>query len=555
MKRKRAVRLLLFCLLCMAVIGIAAGVRQWRTERLPVSYDRRLLGVAVVSDTGFLEEKERKTARTNPGVCFEGVLLPYDSRGICYLSQNVNSDWRGKLSLTGGEEDGCFLCLKADPYLENKAQAIRENHKFTLYLVEQDCYYELELVVSGAPVLSITRSRQETPEKPSYEEDPDEFVFGVDEYYYGSLELFDCGRENDNYEILQSFVRYYIKGAVTKGLDKKSYSLKLLDYQEESVKIPLLGMRESAVWKLHALATDENKIREMTASQIWQAIDEADASISEPGPGEAYVEVVMDNSYMGLFCLVEPVDEHTLKLGENDVLYKVIGQEIPEDEAIQTSIDNGWNIQSPVRIRYPKEIEDYALAWYPMRNWLDVFYRGEHVDYEETLPKLSLPNLADASIFLMVTSASDNNFKNSYYAAKVSRPGVYRMYWLPWDLDFTFGNICATDEPDISIFNDNIRVDYTGLEIRTLSEGNPEGIGTYVWERWKKYRETFLSTESVLKLMEQNRDYLVETGAMEREKERWPGYGITEDIDYLLEYQRERMEWLDEYFEGWSQIP
>ncbi|MBQ4536147.1 MAG: CotH kinase family protein [Lachnospiraceae bacterium] len=548
MKRKSALKLLCFCLCFVAVFALLQGITSWKEKRVPFPYEKEVLGLPITAETDFLSGKEKRTSESNPGVCFENVLLPYDKSGLCYLSQDFEKEWVGTLSLAEDLRNDYYLCMAEDAYAEDGKKAIRDGHVYTLWMVGENHYYELGLVVSGMPVLSIQEERCEAQEKVPYEIDPDAFVYGVEEMYYGELGLWDPGMNSGQYEILQTNVRYYLKGAVTAGMDKKSYSIKLLDKNEENLKLSLLGMGESSTWKLNSLVTDENKIREITASQIWELFDEANTEVEQPGPKEEYVEVVLNNEYMGLYCVVMPVDEDTLKLDENDVLYKVLNIDVPDEEAIWESIENGWKIQAPIRIRYPKEISDYALAWYPMKDWLNLFYRKQPVVYEEVASKVSLSNLADATMFLMTCSASDNNYKNSYFAARVSDVGKYRMYWHPWDLDFTFGNICKTEETDISVFKDNPYVVYTGREQLELIKAEPQ-IGQYLLERWQEYRGSFLNTENVQQMLITNRDYLLNTGALEREKNRWPEYGINGDIEYLLKYQEERMAWLDEYFE------
>lgn len=552
MKKKGIANWGILCLLCISAVASIIIISHWNKNRISIPYTEKILGVPVISDISFLQEKQRVSAKENPGVCCEGVLLPYDMQGICYLSQNLDKEWIGELTVSDELKRDYFLCVAEDPYWEKKTEAMRSNHKFAVWLVGENDYYELQLVLSGMPVLAIEESRQEPQEKVPYEVDPDAFVYDPDTLYYGTLRLFGSGMTSEQYEIVQTNVRYYLKGAVTKNLDKKSYSLKLLNYKEEEVETSLLGMGESETWKLNALATDENKIREMTASQIWEMFDAANTEVEQPGPKEEYVEVVVNNQYVGLYCLVKPVDEHVLNLDSNDILYKVIGDQIPTDESIQASIDNCWKVQLPIRIRYPKKIEDYNLAWYPIRDWLNTFYGSETVEYKMVESKAEITNLEDATMFLMACSASDNCFKNSYYAANVSKPGEYVMTWCPWDLDFTFGNMCDTEIKDISIFNDDYMAIYQNNELAKLMITDRSEIGDDFWMRWKEYRKSFLSTDSITELLKKNRDYLIETGAMEREKNRWSEYGISEDIDYLLEYQEKRMEWLDEYFEEWT---
>jgi len=551
-KRKGVSNVGILCLLCISAVASIIVVSRWNIIRIPVPHIGQVLGVPIISDISFLQEKQRVSAKENPGVCFEDVLLPYDMQEICYLSQNCNEEWIGRLTVSDELKKDYFLCAAEDSYWEKKTEAMRSNHKFVIWLVGENDYYELQLVVSGMPVLAIEESRQELQEKVPYEVDPDAYVYDPDILCYGTLRLFGSEMDSERYEIVQTNVRYYLKGAMTKRLDKKSYSLKLLDYNEGEVKTSLLGMGESESWKLNALATDENRIREKTAAQIWEQFDSANIEVEQPGPKEEYVEVVVNNQYVGIYCLLKPVDEHALNLDSNDILYKMVSSDLTSDESIQTAIDNGWKVQIPIRIRYPKKIENYHLAWYPIRDWLNIFYNNETVDYKRIENKAQITNLEDATMFLMTCTASDNSFKNSYYAANVSSPGEYMMTWCPWDLDYTFGNMCDGEMKDVSTFNNDYKVVYQNNEFEKLMSTDGSEIGEEFLMRWKEYREGFLSTDNIVGLLKKNRNYLIETGAMEREKKRWPEYGISEDIDYLLEYQEKRMEWLDEYFEAWT---
>lgn len=551
MRRKRAVTLWVICLLG---IGVFAGIKlweQWRIYRVPVSHTERVMGVAVVSDTEFLQGKERLTAPENPGVAFEQVELPYDSAGErLYLPQNTEiHKWIGELSAA---RQGYFLCTKQDSYWQDKQTAIRDNHGFTLWLVGEDCYYELELVISGMPVICMNTRRIVEQEEVDPEIDPDKRYYDSETLHYGIITVFDPGVEDGVYRIHQSHVCYHEKGASTRNFEKKGYSLSLQDYQGKNIDTPLLGMRSDNSWKLNALNTDVNKIREITASQIWTDFDGADTAVSEPGPKMEYTELILDGDYRGLYCLVEPVDEKKLGLDKNDVLYKVIDWDAPAREDIQVSVDRGWKIQYPVRIRYPKVITDYAAAWYPMMDYLGIYYENPELDYERALSRVNVSNLCDIFLFTMVTSASDNSFKNTYFAAEVSPAGAYVMRQIPWDLDYTFGNRYAYNVLNNVWFDEDYTVIYAETTLPRLKLDNPEEIGLCFLERWNTYREGFLSTENILQCLQNNRHYIMETGAAQREAERWPEAGVDMDIEYLLNFQKKRMDWLDGFLKAWA---
>ena len=85
-----------------------------------------------------------------------------------------------------------------------------------------------------------------------------------------------------------------------------------------------------------------------------------------------------------------------------------------------------------------------------------------------------------------------------------------------------------------------------------LKFANLEEIGPAFLDRWNRYRESFLSTDAILELLQTNRDYVVETGALQRDAARWPEVPVNGDITPLLQYQMNRMLYLDDYFVRWA---
>lgn len=547
MRRKKTVLLLVSLLAFCIVLGAGWKKEADENKKKEVSD----LGLIFVQED-VLTGKEKKASDRNPGICYEQVLLPYDAEtNRVYLSQPCeNTEWMGALS---GDKESYILYARQDAYWEQKQAAIQENHLFTLWLVGEADYYEVQLVITGMPVMSVVTESEEEPEPVEYEVDPEKFAYGSETLYLGTMNLFNPCVGTEEYEIVQTGVTYHEKGISSKSFEKKGYALKLTDSKQEKVDVSLLGMRSDNSWKLNALNTDANLIREKTAAQIWEKIDEANPELNEAGPRMEYVEVVLDNEYQGVYCLVEPVDEKKLELDRNDVLYKVIAWDAPTLEAIQESIDRGWKVQFPIRIRYPEVVSNYEEVWYPMKEYISIFYYPADIDLARAEAIVNVDNFADVFMFLMVTSASDNYFKNLYFAARVDSFGEYQMYQIPWDLDYTFGNTFMAYVDRNVAFNTDYTLVYAETSLPRLKSAGTEFLEGALLERWQSYRQDFLRTDSVIALLEENRDYLIETGAILREQERWPEAGVNTDIEELITYQEKRMEWLDEYFKEWVQ--
>ena len=513
--------------------------------RIPVPYTERVMGIPVVDNLDFLTGKESRCAQINPGVLFQQIQLPYAADGTLYLAQDpAVTEWVGEFSTTSRNT---FLCMLPDAAWQDKAACIRENHAFELYLVEDKVYYPLRLVICGMPVISITTDREEEQDLGDYETDPDRYYFDPEILYFGHIQIFDPinrAAGGTRYQILEAGVRYYPRGASSARFDKKSYGISLLDARGANLDEALLGMRSDNSWKLNAMVVDTSRLREKTASQIWEQFSQSNEEVNETGPRIEYAELLLDGAYAGLYELVEPVDAKKLKLDKNDVLYKITAWDTPDDEDIQYAIDHKWRIMSFHRIRYPEPVTDYEKAWYPLRDYLNTFYRADR-EAQGADRKVYLSNAVDMLLFNMAVSGSDNWYKNLYFAADVDESGTYRMRQIPWDLDLTFG------EMNEGIFNPDETVIYEEAAVPFLIRQDPEKVRPYLQTRWREARETFLSNDSLYELIHRNQDTLIQAGAITREQERWPQYGMTTDISDMEELLWRRMEWLDEYFEAY----
>jgi len=516
--------------------------------------DDTVLGISVVSIDDVIKDKEFETT-IQGSLFFENMPMPYDvGSGVYYIPQNMTeANWEGNITVQATDSDGdtFYLCASEDDaYWSDKHSAISENHIFEIYGISKDSFCRMKMVVTGTPIIALEIENTKTIEV-TLEEDPDQYLHGAEEEYYGSFCLFDPGNTIRNYNLVESNVKFHRKGVSSKYYDKPSYSLKLRDVIGEDAKQSLLGLRESHSWKLNSLYTDENRIREKTASQIWEGLANSNTNVDADGPRMEYVEVFLDNNYIGLYCLVEAVDEEQLSLTEGEYLYKAVNWDVPSLEQVQESIADKWNVCSSMRLRYPKEIKDYKAAWEPIAKYLDVFYYSVDFDYDSALELVDMNNLADMMFFIMTIGGADNTYKNMYFSWQQNENGCYCMVQVPWDLDLTFGKL-YDNEKKKPVFNPHTEWVFSETTLPRFKLSDVERMGDEVYRRWLMQREGILLTETIEELFVSNRDYLIETGAMKREAARWELPKECTEIEYLVDFQRERMEWLDTYFAVWT---
>ena len=67
-------------------------------------------------------------------------------------------------------------------------------------------------------------------------------------------------------------------------------------------------------------------------------------------------------------------------------------------------------------------------------------------------------------------------------------------------------------------------------------------------ERWTQYRSNQFSNQTVLNLVQETADYLIENGSIDRNYQRWIGISIDylQVIDALKSHLQDRLLWMDQ---------
>lgn len=494
-------------------------------------------------------ETEELLEKEEAGLLFNGYEVPLEKeRNIFYVSQSLAHDgWQGDLSSCGAE-----LSILEDEYAGRLTEAVVDGHIFEAVLYTEETWQKIGIILTGMPVVKIDTEREEPREYPI--EDIDNYVFNSETRYYGEITIFQSGvsafsEEEKEYQITQRDVCYHERGQNSALFSKKSYAIKLLDKQGAGSAASLFGMRHSAKWKMLAMYSDPNKIRDKVSMELWKEIAEREQRFNEKGPEMEYCEVLLDGEYIGIYGMMLPVDEKTLGLGKGDVLYKILDWYMPAEEEIQASIDQDYMVCYPVRIRYPENNGQIEKLWEPVIKYFSCKYWN--TDFDMYGDMVRAENLADYYIFIQAVSGFDNYLKNTYvYAEEADNAAGYRMITIPWDLNYTFGNCYAYGADNYTDFNSDASVNYVEPVLEQLFRSSPKGEADVLRERWSTYREDILSTEHITGLLQNNMDYLQDTGAFARDTERWEEAHNNADLSEVKDYVERRMCYLDEYFAG-----
>ena len=478
-------------------------------------------------------------------LAFSGEKLPYDEESsVFYLPLDMETEgWeRGELASAA---PGVSLVFEEDFTASDKQEAIRTGARFRFYAVQGEEYQECWLTATGLPVVSI-----ET------EASPDMEVFG------GSVYFWDSGTKAG--WASASILEANIRGNTSRTYEKKGYKLNLKKQNKKGEivedKKPLFGLRSDDEWLLNAMYSDSSKIRDKLSADIWSQIGAVQEEFPEAyfGTRMVYVEVFFNHEYWGLYALMEPVDSKQLdRIGEGEgakeeYSYKsVTPQDVPT-EGLLTQEAYGESLAG-----YELKGSHSAIGrnlWEPLLSYLELRDLADDGEFAEKAAELTDQEGAlDVWLYLQAVLGIDNRGKNMYYVAK-NRGNSQKIYFAPWDMDITWGDALSagTDGKvwdvgmNTALYSERINWSFGDR----LIELDVDGSRSYVQGRWKELRQGVLSDESLCGAVEGLVHQIQDSGALARDRARWPDSGQGQDYELFTRMALYRMKILDYYFDG-----
>ncbi len=538
--------------LCIAAVLFAWGMIYvfFNTGRgnSDVIGTQEIMGVPVIDEVTLSEltrGREQVDLDTEL-VYFEGVKAPAEKdKQRVYISQNPNTkNWEGTLSTGSGD---CNIYFTGENDFSDKQSLIETGTPCEFLIVSDTSYSYGNLIVSGLPIVSIEYNSEEVLKRHEKTEaeitvtDPEGFS-GDDEKTAGSA--------------LRQHCTFHIRGNSSTYFEKIGYRISLRSEKGTKVKRNLLGMRNDDDWILNPLYTDTTKVREKVAYTLWNEIAETEESGTYSSKIE-YCELLINGEYRGLYGMMYPVDKKMLGLREGDILYKLNTWEYASDEDFKKYADSLYVLTEDrietAEIKYPKTTQ-HDFSWEPLSLFQQYVYNSLPV---EALLKqgitLNRDSVLTYSLFCILTHAEDNAWKNTFLIAKKTNTG-YELTRDIWDLNYTFGdrffgNLDAyfVRNEQGSAYSMEVKSDYP-YEYATMLKADETQTLSNTAEKWKKWRDSGLSAEHVNALAREYMEILIRSGAMEREKERWPETGPSEDLSSLTSWVDHRFEFLDNYF-------
>lgn len=479
------------------------------------------------------------------GLAFTGKQLPYDiSTSTFYLPLDMETKSWETGELTSMASDVSLL-FEEDFTASDKQEAVKNGTRFLFYAVRGQEYQKCWLTATGLSVISI-----ET------EASADTEVFGGSVYFWDSSTKVDWTSS--------SILEANIRGNTSRTYEKKGYklSLKRQNKKGEIVedKKSLFGLRSDDEWLLNAMYSDSSKIRDKLSADLWSSIGAVQEEFPDAyfGTRMTYVEVFFNHEYWGLYVLMEPVDSKQLdrtKEGENaeeEYSYKSV---TPQNEETESLLDQEV---------YGETLAGYELkgahsvidrnTWEPLLDYLELRDLADDQEFSEKAAELADQEGAlDIWIYLQAVLGIDNRGKNMYYVAK-NRGNTRKIYFAPWDMDITWGD-ALSEGTDGKIWDVGLNTALYSERINwsfgdRLIELDVENSCSYVGERWKELRRGVFSDESLTEAIDGLIHQVRDSGALERDGQRWPDSNSGQDYELFKRMALYRMGILDYYFDG-----
>lgn len=419
--------------------------------------------------------------------------------------------------------------LVENPGYHEKTKSIENNVCFQFVAYDQDTFAEGKMIFTGLPAVTLQ-------------------TLSVDEQgnSYGEIHVFDPEMSVDNrYEIQKAYANYHIRGGTSRGFDKKSYKVELLESNGSKKQSSFLGMRNDNEWCLQALYADPNRIRDKLSSELWKEISSTIENDHVQGFSMEYVELYIDDSYQGIYGLMEPVDYQQLNLDKNeDVLYKIQSWEVPTaEDFIQNQNQEhcgGAEIKDSGRMIT-------AELWAPYQEYVKHIYNSSEQECLEFInEQMDLDNIISLGLFVDTIAGGDNKSKNTYIST-IFGTGENQYTIVPWDMDLTWGLGWNGESHTHSKFS-------MKRAKKTFHESTFSRIwesGEYqkeICEKWETLREDILAKDNIFQKIDAYATLLNQSGAIQREQEKWTQSGCSTDVSEMKEWVETRLAYLDEFY-------
>ena len=321
---------------------------------------------------------------------------------------------------------------------------------------------------------------------------------------------------------------FKIRGTSSQQYDKKSYRVELWADATgaEMADTTFLGMRSDDDWNLEAMWAQPLRLRDKVANQLWMEMYQLPYLENEPealpGIRMEYVDLYLNNEYKGVYALTERMDRKQLGLRKYNgnlrgMLVKGNGPGAPTFESLP-DFDNTSDTWDNYEWVYPNEC-DTAIDWSYLYNFTNFVMNASDMAFNfQYNTVFDVNNAVDYFLFINVIKAMDNMGRN-LFVARYKKSS--ELMYMPWDLDAVLG--LDTDGQQQS---DATGIMTNGFFDRMMDDCSDSGFVAKAQIRYAALRNTVLTREHIMELVQAQYDALLENGAYDREHEAWPEFTV-----------------------------
>jgi len=406
---------------------------------------------------------------------------------------------------------------------------------------------------------------------------------------YSDAELntvYDLGRivvtEPNNYtpsEVLLSEFR--TRGYYAGRQPKKSLAIKLKDIDGVTpLDRSFYGLRNDNNWVLDAMYNDSCRMKNRVSTDFWLDFSTRPYyADQEPnmvnGTRGHFVEVFLNDSYNGLYCMTEKIDRQQLnvkKLIAATPTTPVIqrGAVIKADDwCEETSFGHldtyntfnppAENSESWARfdVKYPDVGDGEPFNWQTLCDAVNVVtYASSPQVFESEVEKyFDMPVFRDYYLFLDLLLLTDNHGKN-FFVSTYDQTVSPKITLTPWDLDSSWGRFWDGTSGYRMRPNQTLE-DFIASNVPRQSTLYKRLMATNVWEfndklktRYRELRGTWFDLGMIMDRFQNYNALFQKSGAGNREMARWSFKTMNSDLAFTSNWLQARLAFLDIHYLG-----
>lgn len=384
--------------------------------------------------------------------------------------------------------------------------------------------------------------------------------------------------DSSSQETIYSRVRWAGSSTAYPQRNKHNFHLKFYTDEartkEHEKEMSFFGLRSDFHWRLDAGQIDFSRVRNRVAAEIWADFASAPYYASyEPKTPRSYVrgdfvEVFLNDEYMGIYILNEHMDRQQLKLKkydeENGVFHGGLWKPMKWSDVttfnLLTAFDETQKSWDKFDVKYPNIDNVSPTNYKTLYDAIQFTMQASDKVFSDSAQYyFDIPVFRDYYLFTILLQAPDNIGKNLYYACYDTQTDK-RLTIAVWDLDCTQGQYWSNTGGWYHFQDAGPEVDFRSEDFlgahkafKRLWSMNPSFHGMAT-ERYWQLRDSTFNPDSIVARYEAYFNEMKSCGADKREIARWSkdasdlgGYDLDFDIElrYLRDWWTRHIAFLD----------